>query len=381
MTRKTRYQLISLTLIALAIFIGGCGKKQDACCPADEALTPAAPATRDPGVQVAVVPDADMLYYLDLASMRETPIMKLIEGKRAAAGKTAPGQMDEANWEEIKELTGLDKTDMLSILISADLDSFDVGASRMSHEIKKVRGACAIALAKPLSYDKVRESMRVMKASSTKAKLEELELAGRTVTRVTPSSLTEPVIYATVSATEKTLLISFTEEEMTGMLQRDNDGQPASPDPNLIRLGNTMADGTQMRLLLLASDIMRGKIAELINSMADPNPQQQQSQKGVLAGFLSPLRNTKNIVLLAKASESLDVRFALELGNTSEAQQCAHLLQSFIIPMISKSFETTDPENKMQIDDSFDIVNEENSLVFTFQVTEQDVESWKQPGS
>jgi hypothetical protein len=381
MTTRTRHHYISLALVALAVLISGCGKKEEACCPADKAVTPAAAATRDPGVQVAVVPDADLLYYFDLAAMRETPIVKLITEKRAEAGKTAPGQMDEADWAQIKEITGLDEEDMLTMLISADLDAFDPTNTRISQEVRKTHGACAIALAKPLPYAKVRESMRVMSADSAKTKLEEIELAGRTVTRVTPSSTREPVVYATVSATEKTLLIAFTEKAMTGMVQRDADGQSATPHPDLVKLGSTIADGTQMRLLLLASDAMREKIGELIRSMADPTPQQQQSQKGILAGFLSPLRNTKNIVFWAKAAEAIDLRLALELGNPSEAQQCAHLLQSFIIPMIAKSFETTDPENKMQIDDSFGVVEEENSLVFTLRVAEQDVQNWQQPGN
>ncbi len=378
MKLRNRTPFISLSLIALAILISGCGKKQEACRPAPhKAVTPAAPATRDPGVQVAVVPDADLLYYLDIAAMRETPIMKVIREKRAAEGKTAPAQMDEDDWSKIKKLTGLDEEDLVSLLISADLDTFDID-NRMSQELKQLKGACAIALAKPLTHAKVQECMRIM---SSKSQLEEIELAGRPVVRVLSSSPKEPVIYTTVSATEKTLFIAVTESAMEGMLQRDSEGQSATPDPELTRLGATITDGAQMRLLLLASDPMRAKIAGLIDGAADSNPQQKQSKRGIMAGFFSPLRNTRNIVLWAKAAEAIDLRFALELGTASEAQQCAHLIQSFIVPMIGKSFESTDPENKMQIDDSLDAINEDNMLVFTLQVTEQDVQNWQQPGS
>jgi hypothetical protein len=189
------------------------------------------------------------------------------------------------------------------------------------------------------------------------------------------------VVHATVSGSGKTVLIAFTEDAMKGMLERDTSGQPATPDPDLVRLGGSIADGTQMRLLLLASDAMRKKIADAIDGMADPNPQEKQSQKGIMAGFFSPLRNTQNIVMWAKAADAIDLRFALELGNASEAQQCAHLIQSFIVPMIIKSFETTDPENKMQVDDSLSVVNEDNALIFTLQVNEEDVANWQQPGS
>ncbi len=373
----THTQLILLTLVASALVVGGCGKQQATTGPADKTATPA----RDVGVNAAIVPDADLLYYLDLASMRQTPVMKQIKEKRAAAGRTAPGRMDEADWAKVQELTGLSEEDILTVLVSADLDSFNIDAPRMSKEIREVNGGAAVSLAKPLSYDKVREVMQMMSSSSPNAKLEEIELGGRKVARVIPSGPREPIVHATSSRTEMTLLIAFTEEAMADMILRDSSGQPASPDPDMIRLGSTIEEGTQMRLLLLASDTMRGKIAALIDSMADANPQQQQSQRGIVAGFLSPLRNTKNLVFWAKAADVIVLRFALELGNASEAQQCAHLLQSFVLPMLAKSFETTDPENRIKIDDSIEIADQDSSLVFTLQVTEEDVKNWQQPGS
>lgn len=382
MKLSKRTACTSLFIFALAIVLSGCGKKETgACCPADKPEATPAAVARDPGVQVAIVPDADLLYYMDLAAMRETPIMKSIKAKREAAGKTAPAQMDEAEWDKIKELTGLDEEDMLSLLVSADLDTMDITNPRIHQEVKQANGACAIALSKPLPFAKIHECMGVMSSRAGKAKLEQIELAGRPVARVLPSSPKEPIVHATASASEKTLLIAFTEEAMTAMIQRDTEGQPATPDPNLIRLGSTITDGTQMRLLLLASDAMREKIAKQLDAVSDAKPQEQQTQRGIMAGFFSPLRNTQNIVLWAKAAEAIDLRFALELGNASEAQQCAHLIQSFIVPMIGKSFEATDPDNKVKIDDSLEAFNEDNTLVFKLQVTEQDVQNWHQPGS
>lgn len=380
MKKRHRNIFLSLLLVVLtALMIGGCGKAADTGS-SDQGTPPAEPAqpaAKDPGVEVAIVPEADLLFYLDLADMRATPIMQALRDRRETQGDTAPAQMNEADWSKIKELTGLDDEDLLTVVVSADLNAIDIQATRVYEQIKQLRGACAIALAKPLSYDKVAQSMRVMLSRSAKSQFEEIELAERPVARVVPTSTKEPIVYATVSASARTLLITFDESVMEAMLERDSNNAPATPNAELVRLGSKIAEGTQIQLMVLANDTMRARIAEGINSMADPNPQQHQSQKGILAGFLSPLKNTQNVVLGTKAVEALDMRLAIELGNASEAQQCAHLIQSFIVPMMMKSFDTIDPDNKIQADNTFMVMNEDNTLIFTLQVTQQDVANWQ----
>jgi hypothetical protein len=132
---------------------------------------------------------------------------------------------------------------------------------------------------------------------------------------------------------------------------------------------------------VLTSDAIRARIKAKLDAMRDPTPHMQQTQIGMMVAFFSPLRNLRNLVLGVKASDTLDLKLSGDLNNASEAQQCAHLIQTFIVPLIVKSFETTDPENKIQADDSLQADNVDHTLYFTLQVTEQDVQNWQQPES
>lgn len=369
-------------LAAATVLMVGCGNKPaDARRPADTPPPKAVKAGSSQGVQVAVVEGADMLFTLDMAAMRETPIMQAIKARREADGKTAPGKMGEDEWVRIQEVTGLTEKDFLTVLLSADLDTIDLDNPKPSQEINGAMGSCAIALAKSLPFPKLYECMGILSSRSKGAKLEEIEIAGRPVARVLPTSPKEPVVHTAVSRGGNTLLIAFNAAAMEGMLARDNANEAGTPDPKLTELGTKVENGTQVRLLVLASDGMRKRIQAKIDSFKDPNPQEHQTKAGMMVTFFSPIRNIKNFVMGAKAGEALDVILSGDLANASEAQQCAHLLQSFIVPMIGKSIESIDPENKLQVDDSLMADNKEATLLFTLKVTAQDVIHWQQPGS
>jgi len=139
-------------------------------------------------------------------------------------------------------------------------------------------------------------------------------------------------------------------------------------------------DEAQFRLSMLASDAMRQRLTEKFEAMRGPNPQAAQNQMAMMLTFIGPIHTLKNLALGIRTTEEAEVTLAGELNSETDAQQCAHLMQTFIIPMVQKAVETAGKADAMRVDDSLSIRSEAAALLVRFAIGMGDINAMRGMG-
>lgn len=376
MNRPIACFLLALALGLTLIVAGGCGKPEPAAAPGRAESSPVGTTESSPvGTDAAIVPGADLILDVDMADARGTPIYAAVKA-RNEAGNTSEDEAPSEKARQIEELTGLTDEDVLSILVSADLDTIDIDSPTMYKELQQGSIALALEVSKALTFEQLYKTMGILSSDSKGARLDQFELAGRPIGRITPTSPKEPVVLAALSGAGTTVLIAFTEPNMTAMLERDRSGTSEPISPGLESLAQTLPAGSQIRLLLLASDAMRANIREKMRVLGEPEVAGKPTPTTMMLSFLGPLQNIQTLSFGLKADEVATVAIAGALERPEDAQQCSQMFNAFLVPIAQKAIEQEDPENKLQVDDSIKVVDDGPILRISFVVAQQDIENW-----
>jgi hypothetical protein len=332
----------------------------------------------DSGVKAAIVPAADLVCEFDIAAFRQASIVQKIQAlrKRSASNPTE-ADARAAKAEKIKQITGLTENDVLSVLVSADLKTYDLNSANASEEFKKLRGVVAIGLAKTVTTAQIIEVFKILTEGGKFARFEEIKIGERAVVQVTPTAPKEPTIYVAPSRTMKTVFLTVNQETLASVLQRDVKGTVEPLGSGFATLDRTLPAGAQLRVLLLVSDSMRAMMRQRVDELRQ-QAEKQPSPLSVAINFIGPLQNLRNASLALKATADAEFMMAGELENPQDAEQCAHLIQSFIIPMVQKASEQVQAMKDVKAVQTLAITNEGSALRIGLKVTEADVDAWNQ---
>ncbi len=315
---------------------------------------------------IAVVPGADVYGSMDLAAWRSAPVW------------TAMSQEADKAVGLLSEITGLEEEDFLSVAFSMDIDDWNTSAPAHK-EMSRVPAFVCVRLARPLSFEKLVEAVRVMKENSPASRLETFTVSGRPVLRVVPTSPREPVIHATVSESGRELYLALNEDSMAAGISRAAENAGAPLNPALKHLLASVVPSAQFRLAVLPSAAMRERLANAFKSITGDDPQTAKTtQAAMMVTFLGPIHTIQALALSVSAGEQIDVALAGDLAGPNEAAQCAHLMQSFIIPMVQKGVQATGQQDQMLLDDTISISADNATLKVAFALSPGDMQVLRQ---
>jgi len=357
-----------LAVGALALLATACGGDKEKAT----ATTPAAPVDLS---AAALVPGADFVAKLDLAAIRATPTCKdfaddAVSGEaedEATAEDKAKAEKAELRFEEIQRITGLTADDVLSIVISADLETVDLEAEEGSDNLEKVNGVVALSLAKPLTSAKLFEALQAGAADNEQAEVKQIQVAGAQAVHLSSGKPKDPDLYVASGPGERVVFVAGNTASLEGALQRAGSGQFVAIPAPLETVRQTLPAGAQAKLAFLTpAPLQQGIQEQLDKAQKDP-------EAAMWAGMVAPFKDLKSLGLGVECGAELQIALGGDLGSPEGATQVATMLQTMVLPMAKGGMAKSLGKTPAEIDDRFQVSSEGQALKISVRLTQEDL--------
>jgi hypothetical protein len=344
-----------VAISALALLSFACGGEEEAAAPADV-------------LQAAHVPSADVLVRVDLEAIRATPTCKdFAKSDEADEAEGAPEAASAAaQLDEIQKITGLTEDDVVSLLISADLDGVDIGGEA-EPDLSKANGVLAVQLSKALPNAKLIEAAKTAGAKREEGAVEEIVVAGQPAVKLAAKEEGDPDLFLTVAPGDLTVFAAPSVASLEGALQRAQSGQFAAVPAGLETVRGTLPAAAQLQLAFLTPDKLRQGIQEqLEKAKADP-------EAASWAGMVEPFKDLQSLAIGVECGADLKVGIGGDLGNPEAATQVASMLQMMVLPMATGAMAESLGKQPQEISEQLQVAAEGQTLKISVKLSQADI--------
>lgn len=360
---------VAAVLLGILIVGGACGDKKPKVAKGKVKVSP---------IEAAIVPGADLILSFDVRAVQEAAIVKKMEQIQEEAAKKNPlVQLEAKKKKRFEEAMGLTVDDIISVLVSADIDSLDLSGKNPSPNIEELVGVMALALAKPVSIDKLKAGLKIMAEGNPMvkgtpmAKIAEIKLGGTTGLRMTSGATGASNIYVATSTDGKVVYVALTQDSLQQALDRADKGQYEQIPSEVSKIEGALPGGTQMRVVFRAPNALRDRIKKEIADMrrkagSDPG-------SAMALGLIAPFEKIKSLALGVKFDVDAEVCLLGDLGGAQQASQATMVIQSMVIPMMQGMITQGMGGGAPDISKNLKLTSEGSILRLTFRMKESDM--------
>lgn len=342
----------ALLAAALPLLLGGCGGG-------------GAGATLD----AAIVPEADVLVRMEVAALREAPIFAGLHADepapQPAPDAVADGETPALDGRRFLEITGLEPDDVVSLVLSADLDPLEVDPEGARPDLGRVPAAAALRLARPLDLDTLEKAILGAAGAGAAPTVTRIELSGVPALQVETTGPETSKAFLASLASGEILLATPTRESLAGALDRARSGEVAPLAAELERLVAALPPAAQARVGFVVPQKFRDGLKARLE---EPPP-----ETAMFAGFAKPFEDLQSLSLSVRADAKLTVVLAGDLGAEEAAQQASAILGGLLGPMAKSALASALGRKAAEVDDRLRVAAEGPVLDITLSLTSEDV--------
>lgn len=350
-----------------------------------------APAQKPLGVEVGLVPGADVFLFMNIKSFRDAAIVGVMEkGKAEQAGAGGGMAMAPSNpAAELGEKLGLEANDLGSIIVSVDIDpvlekakaegklSLDGPPGKMDAEtFEKLAFSMALSLAKPVTLEQIRAAA----AEADPDNVPRQEVLGGVPVLVgpmeegdgTPGEKSHDGYMAVFN--EGTLVAVGSKAGMEGMVERMKANKAARPSPAMGNARKMLPKGAQFALMIVPPPLMREEMQKLKDKPVDPG------MPPMMAGIGKSFASLESLVLGLHADDRFGLRLAGDFGNDMAATQMKAMLDG-VASMAKMHFAGMAQQQKTPLPKFVETLSAQQNaskVAFSISLGEEDLEMLQQ---
>ncbi len=349
---------IAITILTL-LFIACEEKQKQVTKPADVS-------------QAAFVPSANFIASVDLKAIRNTPACKDFakdnDTAKEITTESGKAQSTTGQLDEIQKITGLSVNDVASVLVSADLNTLDIGGEGGEPDMSKAIGVLAVQLSKPLPNAKLVEAAKAVAAKDNNGTAEAIQVAGQTVVRLSSKDGDDPDLFVASGPGEQTVFMAPNTASLEGVLKRAKNGEFSSVPVELETVRKALPPGAQFKLAFLTPPKLREVVQEQIDkAKKDPDAT-------MLAGMVVPFKDLQSLAVGVECGEDLKVGIGSDLGSPEGASKVATMLETMVLPMATGAIAKWTGKDPQEVSDRFDIKADGKALKVEVQLSQKDIE-------
>jgi hypothetical protein len=355
-----RHLRAGMAILALSLLWISCSseKKEQAAQPIDV-------------FQAGFVPSADFVARVDFEAFRNTPAYKNLvkddEATEEAASESVKAQGKVEQLEEIRRITGLTPDDIVAVIISADLDTVDLGGEETEPDISKVNAVLAVQLSKSLPNTKLVEAAKAIAGKDNRGTAEEVQVAGQPAVKLSSEDEDEPDLFVTSGPGEQIVFMAPNTASLEGALKRARSGEFSGVPAGLETVRGTLPAGAQFKLAFLTSPELRQGIREQLEKA------KEEPDAMMLSGMVEPFKDLQSLAVGVECGDGLRVGIGCDLGSPESANKVATMLQTMVLPMVTGGLAQSLGKEPQEISDRLEIKAEGQALKIGVKFTQEDI--------
>ena len=338
-------------------------------------LTPWTNAEESPHSPV-IMEGADVLVVTDLAKIRNSSISKELEKMQKETGQSAKASFKIEKYEELgKELqktTGLEEKDFKTFTLAAKLSDLDLTNKA---DIQKLNVAFALTLDKPLTLDKLEESLRkaadasedVDTSAFKRTSIGEHEVLA--VTNDEANNTLNKLLFT--SAQDNKTILGGTSAGLKSALSRiDNDSILSVQE----EFGGWPEKAPHIGLLFNPTSEMLAKAKKQLESTQQKK--QGQAQNRTKVAFIEILPHIKRLVLAVDCTDKMYFTLHSLMDSAQQAQKLTSLLKQPVISMTQATLTMVSGGKRLDLAQSLNAKVADNTRsVLSFQLSQNDLKT------
>jgi len=287
----------------------------------------------------AIVPGTDIIGTIDLRSLNAAPLVKNHSGKKAHA-LTRDVAARSARFEAA---TGLTKKDVISIIFSCNLNTYNFKGVTKRDKSAKLSGLIAVKLAKPVTIAKIKQAIKLEYGSEDLAGVADITISGYPALLIKAPSKSDPDIFITVSPDKHLFLAALNAGSLTSALQRIKSGRMIKEPAPLARIRKALPPRSQIKAAAIIPPQVRALISQQSKAMYKKT---KQDPRMVAAASVTKLfENLKSASLGIQLTNDALITIAGDMGNAQYSKQAGILLKSMVIPMMQATMMQQNPQD------------------------------------
>jgi hypothetical protein len=315
----------------------------------------------------AMVPGADLVVRVDVGGLRDASIFAGSEPEEPVANDPAEGGDTDFDGARFLEITGLTPDDVVSVLVTADLDDVDVESEAPGYELDGVNGVAGVRLSRALDLDTLEKGLRESVRGDAPPAITRIEVGGTAALRIDSQDEEEPDVFVASFGDGQTLFAAPNQESLAGALARASSGDLAALSADLERVHAALPAGAQARVGFVVSQKIRDAVAKQIDEPGN----------AMAAGFAAPFRDLRSLSFGVEAAQSLTVALAGDLGADEAAQQAKAMLGGMLAPMAKAALAEALGRPPAEIDDRLAVTADASTLDITLRLSAEDVAAYR----
>jgi len=318
-------------------------------------------------LEAAIVPGADLVIRVDVQALRSATLCGDAKAEEPAADGETPEKSEDPEFdgEHFLEVTGLTADDLLSVLVTADLDQVEVGSENADANLQKAVAVAGARLGRVLDLDTLEKGLRESARGDAPPAITRVDVGGTPALKIDAPNPEEPDVFVASVADGKTLLAAANQASLAGALERLSSGRLAAIAPELEVVHASLPAGAQARLGFVLPQKIRDGIAKQIDQ---PSP-----ENAMAAGFAAPFKKIKSLSFGVEAAERLTVVLAADLGAEDAAQQAQGLLGGMLAPMARSALANALGKQAAEVEDRLAVTARGTAIDVTLRLTAEDV--------
>ncbi len=283
-------------------------------------------AERDPGVEAAILPGADLVARIDLDAVRSSGFLDSL-----SAGDSESRAIPMGTWTELSrrlEASGLPAGDVREIFVFARIDVIEFAAPGKRDRSGPVPALAAVSLANPISTEKLAAALAAVWEGRTTSPFTAGDAAGIELVSAKPG---ERSIFAATSRKGTTLYLATDREILEGALARDRSGAYEKLSADLTRIDDSLPAGLDARVILLAPSRLTAKLFDKPGRGTGNRP------ATMAESMLEPFRQLGSLTLAVDLTDDARIALVGDLSGEDEARSARTLMATMILPNLSKA--------------------------------------------
>jgi hypothetical protein len=281
-------------------------------------------------VSGSILPGSDMVCVINAKAIRQSEMLKQHDNDSEASSKS-PSEL--AKKERLQKATGLSDSNILSIVVSTDIDSWALySGSAGAGGITNITGVAVVNLSTNLTISRLSDGIKIMLEERKDRSLSECTIDGNKTLLVSQSGTNGMPAYIGLSPDGRSLYMSLNEKSMALALAGRRNASDAHADA-IISAENKIPRQSQVRIAMAINEETRTRIREQVGKLSGIRTNDARS--AMIASFIKPLENIRSLMLNATMTTNLQANIACDLGNEENAMQVTAMLQNMLIPTLA----------------------------------------------
>ncbi|MBN2302488.1 MAG: hypothetical protein JXN60_08235 [Lentisphaerae bacterium] len=298
--------------------------------------------------RAAIMPNANIVFSIDIADARSTDIIKQVEDQNAAIVTAT----SDATREKLEQATGLTRNDLVAALFAANFTNMSLNVISSPSFLSDVDAVAALTLAKPLTHKGLLAAMQIMNDNKHAVQVTEVSVEGKPAVAIRSANPTETPRYAATSKDGKTVYVAFNKRSLTSTLQRETSGSYEKICPDLQMLEKQIPDHSQIRLLFRRPE-----------SSAMPK----------LSSNNEPFGKLQTISAGINLDKQIHCRAALTFTGSESAETAAAQLRTLLPLFVMATMQSTGNKTGVSLPSSLRIEAQDTVCNLSFTLSESDI--------